>query len=89
MPADAVQPALPARVNHVARAAEGRGIRVRRLDPRRLSAEAEVIRLIYNAAWAENWGALPMTSGEASTLASRLRPSVPRWVRQSVPLKLL
>lgn len=65
--------ALPARVDHVARAAEGRGIRVRRLDPRRLSAEAEVIRSLYNAAWGENWGALPMTSGEATSLASRLR----------------
>ena len=68
-----VPQALPARVDHVARAAEGRGIRVRRLDPRRLGAEAEVIRSLYNAAWGENWGALPMTSGEASSLASRLR----------------
>jgi len=68
-----VPQALPARVDHVAGAAEGRGIRVRRLDPRRLSAETEVIRTLYNAAWEENWGALPMTSGEASTLASRLR----------------
>ena len=68
-----VPQALPARVEHVARAAEGRGIRVRRLDPRRLGAEAEVIRSLYNAAWGENWGALPMTSGEASSLASRLR----------------
>jgi len=64
---------LPARVDHVARAAEGRGIRVRRLDPRRLWAEAEVIRSLYNAGWAQNWGALPMTSGEATSLAARLR----------------
>src|SRR3989304_4446347 len=51
----------------------GSGVRVGRLGPRRLGAEAEVIRSLYNAAWGENWGALPMTSGEATSLASRLR----------------
>lgn len=65
---------LPGRAEHVARAAEERGIRVRRLDPRRLAAEAEVIRTLYNAAWAGNWGAVPMTAEEASELAARLRP---------------
>lgn len=66
--------ALPGRVEHVARAAEGRGIRVRRLDPRRLVAETQAIRTLYNAAWAGNWGAVPMTAEEASELAARLRP---------------
>lgn len=68
-----VPPALPARVESVARAAEGRGMRVRRLDPRRLSAETELIRGLYNAAWGGNWGVVPMTAEEASGLASRLR----------------
>lgn len=69
-----VPSALRARVEHAARAAEGRGIRVRPLDPRRLSAETELIRNLYNAAWGENWGVVPMTLEEAASLASRLRP---------------
>jgi GNAT superfamily N-acetyltransferase len=64
---------LPDRVELVARAAEGRGIRARSLDSRRLPAEVEVIRGIYNAAWGDNWGVVPLTAGEAASLASRLR----------------
>ena len=69
-----VPQAVPARVARMAGVAEERGIRVRCLDPRRLPAETEVIRNLYNAAWGENWGVVPMTPEEAASLASRLRP---------------
>ena len=45
-----VPPALPEAVGRVASAASVRGVRVRSLDPSRLSAEAEAFRSIYNAA---------------------------------------
>jgi hypothetical protein len=69
-----VPPALPEAVSRVANAASGRGVRVRSLDPRRLSAEAEAFRGIYNAAWSENWGFVPMSESEAAWMASHLRP---------------
>ena len=69
-----VPPALPEAVSRVASAASGSGVRVRSLDPSRLSAEAEAFRSIYNAAWSENWGFVPMSESEAAWMASHLRP---------------
>lgn len=71
-----VPPTLPERIDRVARAVEERGVRVRRLDRARMTAETEVFRTIYNAAWAENWGFVPMSEGEAAEMASRLRQIV-------------
>lgn len=67
-------PVLPERVSTVARAAEGRGVRIRSLDPGRLAAEAEVFRTIYNGAWSANWGFVPMSEREVACMALRLRP---------------
>ncbi len=64
---------LPEAVNRVAESAAGRGCRVRSLDPRRLAEEAEVFRQVYNAAWSENWGFVPMSQGEMAWMASQLR----------------
>ena len=71
-----VPPALPERVTRVARKAEERGVRVRPLDRPRLMAETQVFRTIYNAAWSENWGFVPMSEGEAASMGSRLRQIV-------------
>lgn len=65
--------AFPERLAPVARAAEERGIRVRPFNPRALQQEAQVIRLLYNAAWNENWGFVPMSEAEAAFMARRLR----------------
>jgi GNAT superfamily N-acetyltransferase len=69
-----VPPALPEAISRVVNAASGRGVRVRSLDPSRLSAEAEAFRSIYNAAWSKNWGFVPMSESEAAWMASHLRP---------------
>ena len=71
-----VPPTLPDKIERLARAVEERGVRVRRLDRARMTAETEVFRTIYNAAWAENWGFVPMGEGEAAEMASRLRQIV-------------
>jgi len=69
-----VPPALPEAISRVASAASVRGVWVRSLDPSRLSAEAEAFRGIYNTAWSENWGFVPMSESEAAWMASHLRP---------------
>jgi GNAT superfamily N-acetyltransferase len=66
-------PALPEAVNRVAETAATRGCRVRPLDPRRLAEGAEAFRQVYNAAWSENWGFVPMSEGEVAWMASQLR----------------
>lgn len=47
---------------------------VRRLRATRLAEEVALIRDIFNDAWAENWGALPVSVAEAETMTRLLRP---------------
>ncbi|HWL82353.1 MAG TPA: hypothetical protein VNR89_15500 [Roseomonas sp.] len=49
-------------------------LQVRRLRASRLDAEIGLIRDLFNDAWAENWGALPVSAAEAATMARLLRP---------------
>ena len=57
-----------------ARMKERRGIEVRTADLKNLKAELGPIRRIYNEAWADNWGAVPMTTAETEHLAKNLKP---------------
>ncbi|MFQ5966109.1 MAG: GNAT family N-acetyltransferase [Acidimicrobiia bacterium] len=57
-----------------ARMKERRGIQVRTADLKNLKAELGPVRRIYNEAWAENWGAVPMTTAEIEHLAKSLKP---------------
>lgn len=58
----------------LARWPQREGLRIRRLRPHRLAAEIALIRDIFNDAWAENWGALPVSAAEAETMSRLLRP---------------
>lgn len=49
------------------------GIVLRRLDLQHLDQEAEIIREIYNKAWAENWGFVPLDKREMAEIVSELR----------------
>lgn len=60
-------------------------IRVRRRLPdltirpvrlKKLDEELQIIRDIYNDAWSDNWGFVPLTESEIDFLASRLKPLV-------------
>lgn len=51
-------------------------IEVRTVDMSRFTEEVRVIVDIYNEAWAANWGFLPVTHGEADSLADTLKPIV-------------
>ena len=47
-------------------------IRVRTIDRRNAAADLETMRGIFNDAWSDNWGFVPFTSGEFSTLGKEL-----------------
>jgi GNAT superfamily N-acetyltransferase len=78
-----VQAPIPARLREIsAEARQRRGIETRPLVFKELTAEVRLIVEIYNEAWADNWGFLPITDGEADALAATLRPIVdPELVR--------
>jgi GNAT superfamily N-acetyltransferase len=47
-------------------------IAVRTIDMDNLDREVEIVRRIYNDAWADNWGHVPVTSAEFEQLANDL-----------------
>lgn len=50
------------------------GLRWRPVERRTLKADLALIKQVYNAAWEENWGFVPMTDAEIDFLADRLKP---------------
>lgn len=50
-----------------------RNVKVRQLDIKRLDEEMELLRDIFNDAWAENWGFVPFTAAEFKALGQELR----------------
>jgi GNAT superfamily N-acetyltransferase len=50
----------------------GNHFSVRQLNMRRLHTEIDAIKSIYNAAWSENWGAVPLTPREIDKLKHEL-----------------
>lgn len=70
----------------IAQVAEGvrrhNHIRTRAADMSRLGEEIRLVVRIYNEAWADNWGFLPITEAEADSLADTLKPIVdPEMIR--------
>lgn len=58
---------------HAARARASSALTFRNLDLSNFAAEAERCRLLYNAAWADNWGFVPMTAADFQHLAEGLK----------------
>ncbi|MGN0024371.1 MAG: GNAT family N-acetyltransferase [Candidatus Avelusimicrobium sp.] len=56
-----------------ARCERAAGITLRRLDLRNLAKEAEIIREIYNKAWAQNWGFVPLSQREMADMVDELK----------------
>lgn len=54
---------------------EGR-IAVRRIDMSRFDAEVRLALDVYNDAWKDNWGFLPVTEREAVTLIAAVKPVI-------------
>lgn len=46
---------------------------VRKINMKKLDEEVEKIKIIYNQAWSENWGAVPLTDREIEHLKNNLK----------------
>ncbi len=71
-----VRESLPEKVLRVAAIAGKRGITVRPVNKKRFEEEMRVFREVYNDAWENNWGFIPLTDEEISYLGERLRQIV-------------
>ncbi len=52
---------------------KSQGITIRQVDFKKMSEEAPKLRYIYNKAWENNWGFMPMTEVEFNNLAKELK----------------
>ena len=59
-----------------ARCERAKGITLRRLNLHKLEEEAEIIRVIYNKAWAENWGFVPLSKQGMADVVRELKPII-------------
>lgn len=65
---------LPDKAFRIAERIKSRqGIVVRHFDTKRFKDEIKVIQEVYNRAWQDNWGAIPMTEEEMNYLAEDLK----------------
>src|SRR4030066_1044016 len=46
------------------RTAQKKGVCIRHVDPKKMDAEFDLIREIYNDSWLGNWGFVPLTTNE-------------------------
>ena len=68
---------LPRRARRMAeQTAAEPAVRERPIDPAHLHTELRTIIDIFNDAWAENWGFVPMTADEVGALVATLRPLI-------------
>lgn len=49
------------------------GLTMRKVNKKEMRKEAEIIRLIFNEAWSDNWGFIPLTKEEFSHTADDLK----------------
>ncbi len=52
------------------------GVSFRTINMKRFNEDVELIKEVYNKAWARNWGAVAMTDKEIDALAADLKPIV-------------
>jgi GNAT superfamily N-acetyltransferase len=70
-----VQTPVEPRLERLAeRARARRNIETRMVNMKAFDEEVRLLVRIYNEAWAQNWGFLPLTNEEADALAESLRP---------------
>jgi len=68
---------LPAKFTRaVGRARRHSGIRLRSLEMRRYWEEVDQVKVIYNRAWARNWGFVPLSDAEFERIARDLKPII-------------
>ena len=56
--------------------AERLGVSLRALDMKRFREEIELVKSLFNQAWEQNWGYVPLTDAELEHLAKQLKPII-------------
>lgn len=51
-----------------------KGYTIRKIDLGNIASEIKIIREVYNDAWLENWGFVPLTEADLAAMASELKP---------------
>ncbi|MHB8336384.1 MAG: hypothetical protein ACYC6P_11265 [Ignavibacteriaceae bacterium] len=65
------------KIKRVAEIAQKRsGIKITQLNMKDFKNEVEKVKIVYNKAWAPNWGFVPMTDDELDAMAKDLKPLV-------------
>lgn len=66
---------LPEWMDHLAeRTAQKKGVHIRHVDPKKMDAEFDLIRDIYNDSWSGNWGFVPLTTNEMRDIQKSVKP---------------
>jgi len=78
---------IPERWVRIAELVQKRGFIVRPLNLKNFLMEIEIIQEIYNSAWKDNWGFVPMTKEEMLWMGKRLKPLVISDLIQIVEVK--
>jgi GNAT superfamily N-acetyltransferase len=71
-----VLPETPPGLVEARQRVEGNGIRIRNVDLSRFDEELTRLHAVHSAAWAENWGAVPLSREEIRLLAKALLPVI-------------
>jgi GNAT superfamily N-acetyltransferase len=64
------------RLEKIAVVLKKRGLNVRNIRMKEFHQELKLVREIYNSAWSENWGFVPITEAEIEHMAKELKPLV-------------
>lgn len=57
-----------------------KGYTIRKLDLKNIAKEAQIIREVYNDAWQNNWGFVPLTDADLNAMSTDLKPYMrPEW----------
>mgnify|MGYP001052234301 CR=1 FL=1 len=64
---------LPKKIERIAQFAEKQGIRARTIKLKNLKQELYAFMNVYNEAWAQNWGFIPITKEEVDYMAEKLK----------------
>jgi hypothetical protein len=67
---------LPRKIIRVADIAAKSGIRVRHLNKKFFEREMNIFKVVYNSAWENNWGFIPLTDEELVHLGNNLKPVI-------------
>jgi hypothetical protein len=67
---------LPEKIHRIANIAVKKGIYVRPLNKKTFEQDMMIFKDVYNSAWSENWGFIPLTDDDLRYLGHNLKPVV-------------